>query len=240
LADVLSFIWRQPSSRHLAMATILTLTLSLGLHPWYAAFMIRSHGMGLADLGLALGLIFGIGGVVGVWLGGYIAGRCLAGNECGQVRLNAVMIALLVPAYALFLLLPDSKQALFVLAPLVAMFSFFVGPTFTLMQRLVPDEMRATTLALVMLLANLIGMGIGSLVVGVLSDILQPTLGKDSLRYAMLAMSLTALWAAYHFWRAGSTVHEDLANFRYIGQRDTKRGGRLTAAEPSKRIGSVE
>jgi len=55
--------------------------------------------------------------------------------------------------------------------------SFFFGPTFALMQRLVTNEMRATTLALVMLLANLIGMGIGPQVVGILSDLLMPVMG---------------------------------------------------------------
>jgi hypothetical protein len=70
--------------------------------------------------------------------------------------------------------------------------------------------MRATTLAIVMLLANLIGMGIGPEVVGVLSDRLKASLGADSLRYAMLVMSLVGVWAAYHFWRVGRTVEQDL------------------------------
>jgi hypothetical protein len=79
-----------------------------------------------------------------------------------------------------------------------------------LLQRLVVDEMRATTLAVAMLLSNLIGIGIGPQVVGIFSDLLRPALGIDSLRYAMLAMSLVALWAAYHFWQVGKTVEEDL------------------------------
>jgi len=48
-------------------------------------------------------------------------------------------------------------------------------------------------------------------VVGILSDLLMPLLGTDSLRYAMLIMSFVALWAGYHFWRVGRTVREDLA-----------------------------
>jgi hypothetical protein len=78
------------------------------------------------------------------------------------------------------------------------------------MQRLVAAEMRATTLAVVMLLANLIGMGVGPQVVGLLSDLLKPYLGIESLRYAMLIMSFVALWAAYHFWQVAKTVNEDL------------------------------
>ena len=121
------------------------------------------------------------------------------------------MLALAVPCFVLFLLLPQKYYALGALIPLVVVFNCFLGPTYALMQRLVPDEMRATTLAIVMLLGNLIGMGIGPEIVGVLSDALMPALGNDSLRYAMLVMSFVALWAAYHFWRVGRTVMKDLS-----------------------------
>jgi MFS family permease len=107
---------------------------------------------------------------------------------------------------------PWKYQALVTLIPLIVVFSFFLGPTYALMQRLVADEMRATTMAVVMLLANLIGMGVGPQVVGLLSDALVPVAGIDSLRYAMVAMSGVALLSAFHFWRVGSTVREDLAN----------------------------
>ncbi len=52
-------------------------------------------------------------------------------------------------------------------------------------------------------------MGIGPQTVGVLSDLLSPVAGSDSLRYAMLSMSLVAFWAAYYFWQVGRTVRED-------------------------------
>jgi len=126
------------------------------------------------------------------------------------MRLSAVMVASIVPGFIAFLLLPQKHQALIALTLTSAVWSFFFAPTFALMQRLVLDEMRATTLAIVMLFANLIGMGIGPQAVGILSDLLMPVLGDDSLRYAMLIMSLIALFAAYHFWRVGQTVNADL------------------------------
>jgi predicted MFS family arabinose efflux permease len=210
ISDLIRTLWDQKSSRHLIVAIILIFTMGFGMNPWYAAFMMRSHGMRTAEVGVWLGLIFGIGGVAGNVLGGYVAGRWFAHDEQRQMRWSAVMIASLVPFFVLFLFLPEKHQALAVLLPLLVVFNFFLGPTFALMQRLVVDEMRATTLALVMLLANLIGMGIGPQLVGLLSDLLMPALGVDSLRYAMLAVSFVALWAAYHFWQVGRTVKEDL------------------------------
>jgi hypothetical protein len=126
------------------------------------------------------------------------------------MRLSAVTVASLVPFYALFLLVPQKIEALSALIPLIVVFNFFCGPSFALMQRLVADEMRATTLAVVMLLVNLIGMGLGPQLVGILSDYLMPLVGADSLRYSMLLMSVVALWSAYHFWRVGESVSEDL------------------------------
>jgi predicted MFS family arabinose efflux permease len=211
MVDVLRLLWHQQSARHLILAIILFFAMALGLAPWYAAFMIRIHGLGTAELGIWLGLIVGIGGTIGTVLGGYIAGRWFEGNEQGQMRLSATTIALLIPCFVAFLLLPQKRQALIALIPLIVMLNFFIGPSFALLQRLVADEMRATTLAVVMLLSNLIGMGIGPQLVGIFSDLLRPAVGEDSLRYAMLAMSLVALWSAYHFWRVGETVKEDLA-----------------------------
>jgi predicted MFS family arabinose efflux permease len=210
MRDVLAILWRQTSSRHLIVAIILFFTLGAGLAPWYAAFMIRTHGMGTAELGVWLGVIFGFGGIAGTLLGGHVTGRWFAHDERGQMRLSGVMISLLVPFFVLFLLLPRKELALIALIPLIVVGNFIFGPTFALLQRLVADEMRATTLAVVMLLANLIGMGIGPQVVGILSDRLAPALGSDALRYAMLIMSFVALWAGYHFWRVGHTVQQDL------------------------------
>jgi predicted MFS family arabinose efflux permease len=127
------------------------------------------------------------------------------------MRLISVITASLFPCFVMFLLVPTKGQALIAMVPMVLVFNFAAGPIFALMQRLVVDEMRATALSVVMLLANLIGMGVGPQSVGILSDLLKPSLGGDSLRYAMLAMSLVALWAAYHFWRVGATVEEDVS-----------------------------
>jgi MFS family permease len=208
---VMGVLWHQRSSRHLIFAIVLLWTMGLGLGPWYAAFLMRTYDMSTSELGVWLGLIFGLSGSAGIWLGGYVVGRWLPDNDGLQVRVNAVLVALLVPCFALFLLLPEKRQALIALVPLMMVFSFFLGPVFALMQRLVEEEMRATTLAVVMLFANLIGMGVGPLLVGMLSDLFVPVLGRDSLRYAMLIMSFVSLWSSYHLWQVGRTVEADLS-----------------------------
>jgi MFS family permease len=211
-AKVLATLGRQRSLRYLSAGLVLLYTFGAGLSPWYAAFMVRSHGASSADLGMWFGLIFGFGGLAGVLAGGYLASGAFAYDERSQMRMCAVTLACVLPFFVAFLLLPEKWQALLALVPLVMIFSVFMGPTYALLQRLVPDEMRATTMALIMLFANLIGMGLGPQIVGILSDVLAPVFARDSLRYAMLMVSFLALLAGYCFWRAGDTVREDLAD----------------------------
>ena len=211
IGEVLRMLWHQRASRHLAIGIILFFTMGVGLTPWYAAFLMRNHGMGTGELGVWLGLIFGLGGIAGTLLGGHVAARWFSKNDSGQIRLSAIVVGCLVPLITIFLGVPGKHQALFALIPVTLAGSYIFGPTFALMQRLVPDRMRATTMAVVMLLGNLIGMGIGPQSVGLLSDGLAPIVGADSLRYAMMAVSFVALWSAYHFWKVGSTVEKDLA-----------------------------
>lgn len=210
LIAVVNTLWERRSTRHLSAAIILLLTMGLGLGPWYAAFMIRNHSMDTAGLGVWFGVIFGVCGTIGILLGGYVASRWYALDDRGQMRLSAFVVASQVPCYVLFLLVPSKLCALIALAPLIMQFNFILAPAFALMQRLVGNDMRATAIAVVMLLANLVGMGIGPQVVGILSDLLRPFSGNNSLRYAMLVMSLISLWAAKHFWLVGETVKTDL------------------------------
>ncbi len=72
--------------------------------------------------------------------------------------------------------------------------------------------MRALSSAILFLILNIIGLGLGPWSVGMLSDYLAPTLGQESLRYAMLYLLPAAMfWSACHFYLAGRTLREDLA-----------------------------
>lgn len=214
MTAVLATMWRRRSCRHLTAALVLLYTVGSGLAPWFGAFLTRSHHMGTAELGLSLGLVFGIGGLSGVLCGGYVATRWFNNNERGQMRMSAITVALLTPCLFAFLTVPHKYQSLIALTPVAMAFSTFLGPTYAVMQRLVPSDMRATVVALVMVLVNLIGMGCGPQLVGILSDALAPATGTDSLRYAMLLMSLLTGWSGYHFWQVGRTIQVDLAESR--------------------------
>ena len=62
---------------------------------------------------------------------------------------------------------------------------------------------RATWAAITLLVINLVGLGLGPLLVGRLSDWLAPTAGEDSLRWALVIVVSLTPWALFHYWRAG-------------------------------------
>jgi len=228
IRDVFARLWRQRSSRHLILALILFYVLGFGMGPWYASFLIRSHGMQTSEVGVSLGLIQGIGGIIGILVGGVVASRWFAGDEAGQMRVTAVMVAALMPLLMMFLFAPQRDYALLIHIPFIVVLNFFFAPTYSLLQRLVADDVRATTLAIVSMLAHLIGMGVGPQLVGIISDCLTPALGGESLRFAMLLVSLTAFWSSFNFWRVGRTVREDLERIEQINRSRFS----ATAAQP--------
>jgi hypothetical protein len=88
---------------------------------------------------------------------------------------------------------------------------FYVGSTGAWVQGLTPLGMRSSIAAVNLLIINMIGLGLGPMTVGILSDLFEPTLGGDSLRYALLVASNAWLWGGLHFYLASRSLRVELA-----------------------------
>ena len=123
-----------------------------------------------------------------------------------------------------------------------------MGPTLAMVQTLSPVNMRAVTSAILMLFINLIGMGLGPLLVGVLSDLLTPRYGEDALSIALACFTLVGLWGALHLWLCGRALAKQKAQnciscllylfpvisaARYLSEYDCVFLGRVTIIEQS-------
>jgi hypothetical protein len=64
--------------------------------------------------------------------------------------------------------------------------------------------------AVLLFFQNLIGLGLGPLLFGMLSDAIKPTFGADSVRWVLYAASLLSLIPAYFFWRCSLRLNEEL------------------------------
>ena len=89
--------------------------------------------------------------------------------------------------------------------------NFYQATTFSQTQGLVSLRMRSVAAAVLLFILNMIGLGAGPQAVGILSDVLQPSYGDESLRYALLIrLSTVQIWAAYHYYQAGKSLRDDL------------------------------
>jgi MFS transporter, Spinster family, sphingosine-1-phosphate transporter len=210
LKEVCVTLWSTISFRHLLLCYSVASLVGYGVWQWKPAFFIRSYGLQTGELGTWFAVIYGFGGALGTYLGGELASRYAAQNERLQLDAMAVAYCSLAFISAGIYLSPSHYLAFGLMAITTFAYGMTIGPLFATIQTLVPDRMRAMAFALIYLFANLIGMGLGPLLAGALSDALRPVVGEESLRYALLALCPGYFWAAWHLWRASKAVVHDL------------------------------
>jgi len=211
LLTVLKFMWQNPAPRYLLIASTLAGVSGYGVNAWFPAFFMRTHDLTIGQVGLIIGLVGGTCGILGALIGGWSFDRLSSTRSTGAA-LKVIGIVLLV-AYPISLALYFSGNLTLATALLVipAMSSsFFLGPSNALMQGLVNVRMRAVASSISMLATNLIGLGLGPQVVGILSDVFRPTFGEVGLAYALACVGVVACIAAVMFFITANHADEGL------------------------------
>jgi len=211
LREVASTMWKRKSFRHLVTAIGIQAIAGYGVLIWVPSFLHRSYHMTSGEVGTALAFILGIGGVIGTAAGGYLADHLAKHNIRWQLWIPALGGLIAVPFSFGIYLSGTSFETLAWFAIPIIFANLYHGPVFAMAQALAPLKMRAMAAAILLFMSSFIGMGIGPQLVGILSDLLHPLYGADSLRYALLCVSMAHIWSAAHFWLASKTLSEDLA-----------------------------
>jgi MFS family permease len=203
-------LWVNTTYRELLLCLSIMFFFTYGVLQWQPSFFIRSFGMTPRQVGIWFAVIYGIGGGLGTYLGGECASRYAADNERLQLRIVVIAMACCAVLSVSIYLSGNRYFALGLMGFVMFMMTASTGPFYATIQSLVPERMRAVATATQLLFANLIGMGLGPLAVGALSDALRPWAGNESLRYALLILAPGFLWAGWHAWRASNSVARDL------------------------------
>lgn len=184
---VFGILARKPSFWLLAFGAAAGSMCGYGVAFWLPSLMMRSFGLDLVQTGQFFGALLLTGGVAGILLGGALGDRLGARDKRWYALLPALCYVLGTPLFIAGVLSSGwvAAFALFLLPQ--ALVYVWLGPVLTAVQHLVPAHMRATASACFLLINNLIGLGLGSWVVGQLSKGLAPTYGSESLRYAIAA-----------------------------------------------------
>ena len=210
LMETIRFMWSLKSFRNLSFAGALHAFVGYGVGLFLPSFFMRIHGYGLAETSTYLFLI-GLTGIIGTYLGGYLGDRFGQNDKRWYMFIPGAATLISVPFAALFYSTGDPVLALFLAIPGAILGPMYLGPTFGMTQTLVPPAMRATASALMLFILNLIGLGLGPVAAGVLSDLLKPEYGVESIRYSLFILAVGGnLWSALHYYFASKTLREDL------------------------------
>lgn len=209
LSRDLKQLWQNRTFRHLLICNSLWAVFGIGILQWTPTFFIRTHGIGTGELGTWFALIFGVAGGAGVYLGGELAAKYGVNNEKRQLSACAIAFIFFGAAHAVAFAASDYTVALAAITLAAFGGNMAQGPIFANIQVVVDGRMRATAIAIIAFFQNLVGAGLGPLAAGFLSDTLQPLLGNDALRYALIILCPGYFWAAWHLWRAGRTISSD-------------------------------
>jgi MFS family permease len=202
-------LWKTVSFRHLAMSDVVSTFFTYGIYTWLPTYFVRSYGMKYDELGVWLAAGNGVGGIVSIYLGGELAQLFARKNEPLQLKAIAVLTVCSTIVLGAVFLTHNRNVALWLMVAFILLCLPSTGPQSAIELTIVPQRMRATSVAIVSMLASLIGSGVGPLLGGVLSDLLHPFFGEESLRYALLALTPGYLWCAWHIWAARKTVLQD-------------------------------
>ena len=196
IGQVFPLLARKPVFWLLAFAAGSSSLCGYGLAVWTPTVLERSFGMSLIGRGQFLASIVFLGGCTGVFVGGWLADRLGHLDRGWYARLPAIAWLITAPTFAAGLMAPNLWLAWPLLLIPNALNILWLGPVTTAVQHLVPQRMRATASASFLLINNLVGLGIGPLLIGRLSDALKQAYGVEALRYAAVACTSFYLLAA--------------------------------------------
>jgi MFS family permease len=191
-------------------ASVLVTASSSAMMSWIGSLLVRVHGLSLENVGLLTGLCMGGFGAIGTLVFGWVADRQGAKDMRNQPRMMAIAAGVIAISGTAVSLLPTVVGAAISLALFASMVAGLNGPTYALTQSLVKVRMRGTSMSTLVVLLNLIGVGVGPALAGILSDQFAAAFGAESVRWAMVCVLLMNIPAVVLFVRCAHTIQDDL------------------------------
>jgi len=193
----------------LTTATVLYFLVAYGAFIWIPPYMQRVLGVDLATIGPLYGGLSAVGTVVGTLTGGYITDKLSQRNLKWQAYTPALALLISCPLYVTALSV-DSFSGFLVLSFLAGLpLAAAVPAMFGLIHLVCGSSRRATAVAINLFFANLIGLGLGPVITGFLSDKFTEQYGAVGLRYAIVIALLMLLPAAFAYWRLARYLEDD-------------------------------
>ncbi len=218
----------KPSFWVLSLGAASSSMMGYGLIFWLPSFFVRSFGDGLpgffawmpdalvpADPSVVLyasyfyGALLLLGGLAGIWMGGMLADKFGQRSKSAYALVPAWAFLACVPCFLVGVMSSSLTVAFFMFLVPTALSLVWLGPVLSAFQHLVTPNMRATASSIFLFINNLIGIALGNLIIGALSDYLRGQYGDESLRYAILSGTVFYVVAAVMFFVAAPRLEND-------------------------------
>jgi MFS family permease len=211
--ETMGFLVRRPSFWVLSLATASASIMHYGAQFWLPTVFQRSYGLSLQATAIYYGSIVLVGGGSGVALSGRLSDLLAPRSPGAYAVVPALSCLLCVPLYATAIF----SRSLIVAWPLLALAqglaSASIAPTIVAIHNISFPSMRTTATAFYQLINNLIGLSVGSALIGLISDELTRRIGADALRWSIVAgLAFYLMAAALYFLASRYLVSDSVGN----------------------------
>jgi sugar phosphate permease len=194
--QVLRTVLPKPSFWLLAFGAASSSVCGYGVAFWLPTFFQRSLGLTLTETSIYYSAITLVGGLIGIFAGGFLADRFGGRSKAAYPLVPALAFLVALPFFYLSLNAPSLALAFPLFLVPTALNLAWLGPIVTAVQHLAPASMRSTASALFLLINNLVGIALGTYYFGFASDLLRPHFGEESIRWAIYSGGAFYLIAA--------------------------------------------
>ena len=210
MTETIRCLRSRPTFWWISVGCAFTAFVSYGNGNFMPSFLMRNHGLSLAEVGAILGLISGLSGAAGTLLGGFLSDRLGVRDIRWYVWIPMLGgLSAMAPAYYT-LLGSNTNLIIAAMIPSQILGALYLGPCIATCHNLVSPGMRAMASALLFFVLNIIGLGLGPLTVGILSDQFAGRFGDDNLRYAMVTTLTISLVGVFFLWMGVRSLRRDL------------------------------
>ena len=215
LGEAVKELSKKPAYWHLVAAGVLVQFVSYGLASFYGGLFVRVHGIGYGELGWKLGVMVGISGGLGAYLGGRVGNYLDSRKPALSLLISGLVLVISAPGMIWAVYAGNANLGIILLAFPTFGATFYYGPSFSAIQTLASDQTRALAVAIYLLLAGIVGLGIGPVFVGILSDFFAGGIAGTegpSLQKALMVLALFNIWAGIHYWFAQRDILKRIAH----------------------------
>ncbi|CAN5229519.1 MFS transporter [soil metagenome] len=197
-------LWREPTFMHNMLGFSWASFAVSGLSKWMPSFYNRQFGLPPDEAAAFFGGAYAGGALLGLLIGGLLGNRIGSGRQDRLLTFCMATYLMTFPCILAVLFAPNLKVAFVAHVAATVFGAMPNGPVLSMLHSSVPRKLRVLGASVFLLALTLLGDGGSPLLIGLFSDMLQPSMGTESLKYAMLIVKLFGLMLFVHLtlaWR---------------------------------------